>query len=93
MNMEELRTKSDDELNKILLDLRKSQFNSRFQKTQGTLEDTSQIRKTRRSIARVKTLLNEKGRQIDAQPVKDTKSKGKAAKKAKTSKSSKTKAA
>jgi large subunit ribosomal protein L29 len=52
--------KTEDELKALLLDLRKNQFNARFQKTQGTLENTSEIRKTRRTIARVKTILTEK---------------------------------
>lgn len=60
MNAEELRTKSADELSKLILDLRKEQFNARFQKSQGTLENTAQVRKARRTIARAKTLLNEK---------------------------------
>lgn len=57
MKAEDLKTKSEDELKKILLDERKSLFNLRFQKTGGTLENTSAIRKSRRAIARVKTFL------------------------------------
>ncbi|MCB1681628.1 MAG: 50S ribosomal protein L29 [Rhodospirillales bacterium] len=60
MNAEEIRTKTEDELKALLLELRKAQFNARFQKTQGTLENTSEIRKTRRTIARIKTELNQK---------------------------------
>lgn len=60
MKAEELKTKSEDELKKMLLDLRKDQFNFRFQKRNGTLENTSQMRKARRDIARVKTLLIQK---------------------------------
>ncbi len=60
MNTEELRSKSVDELVKVILDLRKEQFNDRFQKAQGALENTAQIRNKRRAIARVKTILNEK---------------------------------
>ena len=59
MNVEDIRAKTEDELKALLLDLRKNQFNARFQKTQGTLENTSEIRKTRRTIARVKTILTE----------------------------------
>ncbi len=61
-NNEDLRSKSVDELVKIILDLRKSQFNARFQKSQGALENTAQVRVTRRAIARAKTILNEKRR-------------------------------
>ncbi len=60
MDIEELRSKSEDELVKIILDLRKQQFNARFQKAQGALENTAQIQKNRRTIARAKTILNQK---------------------------------
>lgn len=60
MNAEDLRAKTEDELSKIILDLRKDQFNQRFQKAQGALENTAQMLKTRRAIARAKTILNEK---------------------------------
>ena len=65
MTSGELRSKSADELIKVILDLRKEQFNARFQRTQGTLENTSRVRANRREIARVKTILNEK-RQAEA---------------------------
>lgn len=82
MNIEDLKGKTPDELQKLLLDLRKEQLNARFQRTQGTLENTAQIRKTRRNIARIKTLLKSPKSQGE------TASKGKpkkAAAKAKTS--------
>ena len=60
MNTEDLRSKSADELRKIVLDLRKGQFNARFQKSQSALENTAQIRVARRDVARAKTILNEK---------------------------------
>lgn len=60
MKIEDLKTKTEDELKKILLDTRKDQFNMRFQKTSGALADTSEVRKKRRLVARVKTLLNAK---------------------------------
>jgi large subunit ribosomal protein L29 len=55
---EDLKGKSQDELNKMLLDLRKEQFNMRFEKANGTLDNTSKIRKVRRAIAKVKTAQN-----------------------------------
>ena len=64
MNAEDLRAKSVDELVKIIVDLRKEQFNARFQKAQGALENTAQVRKSRRTIARAKTILNQK-RQVE----------------------------
>jgi len=59
MKTADLRAKTEDELEQSLLDLRKEQFNFRFQKSTGKIEDTSRIRKVRRDIAKVKTLLNE----------------------------------
>ena len=55
---EELKGKSQDELNKLLLDLRKEQYNLRFEKANGTLDNTAKMRKIRRSIAKVKTAVN-----------------------------------
>lgn len=60
MNTEDLRAKSIDELVKMIIDLRKEQFNARFQQAQGSLENTAQIRKNRREIAQAKTILNQK---------------------------------
>tara|TARA_Y100000034_G_C6903013_1_gene418165 strand:+ start:758 stop:976 length:219 start_codon:yes stop_codon:yes gene_type:complete len=59
MKADELKGKSADELKKMLLDLRKEQLNLRFQKNSGQLGNTSQVRKVRRDIARIKTFLNE----------------------------------
>lgn len=61
MKAEDLKTKTKDELQKLLMDNRKAQFNLRFQKSGGTLDNTSEIRKTRRTIARIKTFLNQQG--------------------------------
>ena len=60
MKTADLRTKSDDELRESLLDLRKEAFNLRFQAASGQLENTARVQQVRRSIARVKTLLNER---------------------------------
>lgn len=57
---EDLKTKTPDELKKLLLEQKKTQFNMRFQKTNGTLENTAEVRKARRTIARIKTFLNAK---------------------------------
>lgn len=59
MKTAELRSKTADELKQSLLDLRKEQFNFRFQKSTGKVEDTSRIRVVRRDIAKIKTLLNQ----------------------------------
>jgi len=58
----DIRAKSADELNAMLLDLRKEQFNLRFQRATGQLEAVNRIREVRRSIARVKTIIGERGR-------------------------------
>lgn len=54
---EDLKGKTPDELAKMLEDLKKQQFNLRFQKSQGQLENTAQIRSVRREVARVMTLM------------------------------------
>lgn len=80
---EDLKGKTVDELQKALLDARKEQMNLRFQRTGGSLEKTSEIRKTRRNIARIKTFMNQK--QSEAAPAKAkaaTQKTGAAAKKA-----------
>lgn len=59
MKAEELRSKSEDELNEELLSLRKERFNFRFQKSSGQLENTARVREVRRDIARIKTVLQE----------------------------------
>ncbi len=59
MKAEDLKGKTADELGKMLVDLRKEQFNLRFQQSQGQLDDVSKMRKTRRDIARVKTFLTQ----------------------------------
>ncbi|WP_420546786.1 50S ribosomal protein L29 [Curvivirga sp.] len=60
MKATELRQKSDDELKSQLIDLRKEQFNLRFQVAGGQLENTARVRQVRRDIARIKTLLGER---------------------------------
>jgi large subunit ribosomal protein L29 len=62
----DVRAKSADELQAMLLDLRKEQFNLRFQRATGQLESTNRIKAVRRDIARVKTIQTERTR--SAQP-------------------------
>ena len=57
MKAEELRGKTPDQLKEQLLDLKKEQFNLRFQKATGQLENTSRVGEVRRDIARIKTIL------------------------------------
>jgi large subunit ribosomal protein L29 len=58
----DVRAKTPDELSTMLLDLRKEQFNLRFQRATGQQENTSRVRVVRRDIARVKTILAEHAR-------------------------------
>lgn len=66
MKAVDIRTKSADELNDQLLQLKKEQFNLRFQKASGQLEDTARVNTVRRDIARIKTILGERARSADA---------------------------
>jgi len=59
MAVEELRGKTADELKDQLLNLSKEQFNLRFQRASGQLENTARIRQVRREIARIKTVLHQ----------------------------------
>jgi large subunit ribosomal protein L29 len=58
----DLRAKTPDELVTLLGDLRKEQFNLRFQRATGQQENTSRVRVVRREIARVRTILAERSR-------------------------------
>ena len=60
MEIKEMRTKDAAALNKELQDLLKAQFSLRMQKATQQLQNTSQIRKVRRDIARVRTVLHQK---------------------------------
>ncbi len=60
MNATELRDKTPDQLREELSNLKKEQFNLRFQAATGSLENPARIRSVRRDVARVKTVLNEK---------------------------------
>ena len=60
MNVKELREKSSEELQQVLLGLLKDQFHLRMQKSTGQLAQTHLLSQVRRDIARVKTVLNNK---------------------------------
>lgn len=59
MNVKELREKSSDELEKVILDLRKEQFSLRMQKGTGQSSRPHLFKNLRKDIARAKTLINE----------------------------------
>jgi large subunit ribosomal protein L29 len=65
MTASDVRAKTPDELTTMLLDLRKEQFNLRFQRATGQQENTSRVRVVRRDIARVKTILAERARSAE----------------------------
>ena len=60
MKAEDVRALSPDQLADELLKLKKEQFNLRFQKATGQLENTSRVRVVRRDIARIQTVLRDK---------------------------------
>ncbi len=62
MKIEDLRTKTPDQLKTELTALKKEAFNLRFRKAGGQLENTARVRQVRRDIARIQTLLHETAR-------------------------------
>jgi large subunit ribosomal protein L29 len=56
----DLKAMSADQLSDEMLNLKKEQFNLRFQRATGQLENTGRVREVRRDIARVKTLQRQK---------------------------------
>ncbi|EQA99955.1 50S ribosomal protein L29 [Sphingobium quisquiliarum P25] len=61
-NVADLKTKTDDELSAELNNLKREQFNLRFQAATNQLEKPSRVREVRRSIAQIKTLQTERSR-------------------------------
>jgi len=59
MKVNELRQKSKDELGVMLLELSREQFNLKMQKGTGQLSKPDQVKKVRRDVARIHTILNE----------------------------------
>jgi large subunit ribosomal protein L29 len=64
MKVSEIRTKTDDQLRDDLAQLKKEQFNLRFQKAGGQLENLSRIRVVRRDIAKINTVLSERRNKV-----------------------------
>ena len=60
LKTEDLRAMTPDQLDDELLKLKKEQFNLRFQRATGQLENSSRVRVVRRDIARVKTIAQQK---------------------------------
>ena len=60
MTAQDLRDQTAEQLRDQLVALKKEAFNLRFQQATGQLENTARIRKVRRDVARVNTILNQK---------------------------------
>ena len=60
MKVADIRAKTDEELKKEVLNLYKEEMNLRFEKVNGQLKDTANIRRTKRDIARVQTVITER---------------------------------
>ncbi len=60
MKTADIKVLTDDQLSDELLKLKKEQFNLRFQKATGQLENTSRVRIVRRTIAKIKTVQSQK---------------------------------
>ena len=60
MKIGDVRAMTPDEVEDKILELKKEQFNLRFQKATGQLENTARVRRIRRDIAQLKTVAREK---------------------------------
>jgi large subunit ribosomal protein L29 len=96
MKVADVRAMTLDQLDDEVLKLKKEQFNLRFQRATGQLENTSRVRVIRRDIARMKTIAGQKRAGMPEpapkpgaapKPEKKTKTKAKAAKPTTTAKS------
>jgi large subunit ribosomal protein L29 len=67
MKAVDVRAKTPDELAAMVLDLRKEQFNLRFQRATGQQEGVARVKEVRRTIARVKTIQTEQSRSAGKQ--------------------------
>ncbi len=67
LKTEDLRSRTVDELNDQLVALKKEQFNLRFQRASGQLENTARVRTVRRDIARIMTVLGQRQPAASAQ--------------------------
>ena len=63
--IEDLRTKTDDQLSEELVELKREAYNLRFQSATGQLERPARIKEVRREIARIKTLQGERTRSAE----------------------------
>ncbi|MGH6718903.1 MAG: 50S ribosomal protein L29 [Alphaproteobacteria bacterium] len=64
MKIADVRAKTTDQLREDLSGLKKEQFNLRFQRATGQLENTARVRKVRRTIARIRTILTQRTKTV-----------------------------
>ena len=64
IQIDELKTRTDDQLVEQLAELKREQFNLRFQAATNQIEKPSRVREVRRTIARIRTLQNERARSV-----------------------------
>jgi large subunit ribosomal protein L29 len=62
MKAKDLREKSTEDLNELLKTTARGSFETRFKNFTNRLDNTSEIRKTRREVARIRTILGERAR-------------------------------
>ena len=60
--IDDLRSRTDDQLVEQLAELKREQFNLRFQAATNQIEKPSRVREVRRSIARIRTLQNQRAK-------------------------------
>ena len=65
--IDELKLRTDDQLSEQLGELKREQFNLRFQAATNQLEKPARIREVRRTIAQIKTLQSERARRAQAE--------------------------
>ncbi len=65
--IKDLKVATDDQLQQQLTELKREQFNLRFQSATNQLEKPSRVREVRRTIARIRTLQNQR---VKAEPAK-----------------------
>ncbi len=61
--IDDLKVKTDDQLEQQLIELKREQFNLRFQAATNQLEKPSRVTEVRKTIARIKTLQNQRARE------------------------------
>jgi large subunit ribosomal protein L29 len=62
MKAQDIRAMTADQLDEQIAKLKKEQFNLRFQRATGQLENTARVREVRRDVARIRTIQNQQRR-------------------------------